>query len=142
MAQNQGSLVNISTIVRLADSNVEQAVTDFGGMGVNADLAAALRVEATERKTAVVKAAANEILNLSQNADGFIANQAQAKQALMEQIAGIEKVCAGVARARQYGAATNNFLPLAAAIGLGIPAGTKAELKFIPKDWSAEAAAE
>lgn len=137
---NVGTLVNIATIARLADSNVEQAVTDFGGMGVNADLAAALASEAQERKAAVVKAAANEILNLSQNADGFIANQAQAKQALLEQIAGINKVCAGVARARQYGAASNNFLPLASAIGLGIPAGTKAELKSVPKDWTPTAA--
>jgi hypothetical protein len=133
---NVGTLVNIATIARLADANVEQAVTDFGGMGVNADLAAALRSEAQERKAAVVKAAANEILNLSQNADGFIATQAQAKQALLEQISGIDKVCAGVARARQYGASSNNFLPLASAIGLGIPAGTRAELKSVPKDWT------
>ena len=138
---SQTALINMQTLARLADAGTEQQLVDLGAMPVSSDIRAALAAEAAKRKEEVLKLAANEILNISANADVFLAQQIAAKNALLEQISGIDKLTAAVARARAYGFSVNNFLPLASALCLSVPASTKAELKNVPKDFEVAAVA-
>lgn len=131
------ALINITTLTRLADADTESQLVDLGAMALSPDIKESLQRQGAKRKSEVVDAAAGEILNLVQNAEGFMAKQVAAKAALLEQIAGIDKTTAAVSKARSYGFATNNFLPLASSIGMGLPSGTKEALRSIPKDWVA-----
>jgi len=138
---NVQSLINMSTLARLADADTEAQLVDLGAMALNPDIKESLARQGAKRKAEVVDAAAGEILNLVQNSEAFMARQVSMKAALLEQISGIDKTTAAVAKARAYGFSTNNFLPLASSVGMSLPAGTKEALKSIPKDWTVPAAA-
>ncbi len=129
------TMINMSTLVRLADKDVEQQVTDFGSLPM--DIRQSLERQMQERRTEVVDAAAGEIVNLLQTKDNFLTTQATAIQRHKESIKALEDMMAAVQKATEYGLSSQNFLPLAKAVGLGTPSGTKAELLKIPAGWVA-----
>lgn len=130
------AIINTTVLLALADSGVDAQLASLGVQSMSADLQAVMAAETAKRKTANLTAAATVILDLSAQADQVLVNNVTSINALNDQIEAINKVNAGIVLARQYGSATDNFLPLAAAIGAGLPTGIKAELKKVPADWA------
>lgn len=129
------AMINMTTLVRLADKDTEQQVTDFGALPL--DIRESLERQMAERRTEVVDAAAGEIVNLLTQKDQFLGMQAAAVSKLKEQIAGLESLMANVSKATTYGLSSQNFLPLAKTLGMGVPSGTKDALTKIPAGWTA-----
>jgi hypothetical protein len=127
--------IDMATLVRLADKDIEQQVADFGGLPL--DIQTSLNRQMTERRTKVVDEAAGEIVNLLATKDAFLTSNAATIATLESQIAGLKDMMAGVKRATQYGLASQNFLPLAKSLGMGVPRDTKADLQKVPADFVA-----
>lgn len=131
------TVINMATLVQLADNDVNQQVTDFGSLPL--DIRQSLERQMAERRQDVVDAAAGEIVNLLGIKDAFLLSMAQRNAKLREEIASNEKLMGDVARQTSFGLSTQNFLPLAKQLGQPT-AGAKADLLKIPADWTAPVA--
>lgn len=129
--------MNMTVLVQLADAQIEKTVADYGGLPL--DIRESMEELATKRKKDASAAAAQEILNLFDDTDDFIRIQATARAGLVKQIEAIDGLLAEVSRARAYGNATRNYIPLAKQIGK-VVAGASSELGKLPKDWTPPAA--
>ena len=136
--------INVQPLVQLADLRLKTLAENLGvTTGLPADLQAAVTKIQNERAKEVTEAAAAEILNAVQSADQFQSNLAQQILDLEARKANIETLAAQVKRAKDYGFATQNFLPLLKVIGEPVTVVNK-DLTSVPKDWepTAPAAAE
>lgn len=125
---------NPTVLVQLADAQIEQQLSDLGGIPL--DIRQSMEELAAKRKKEAADGAAQEILNLFEDTDDFIRAQLLAREALVKQIEGMDAMLGEVNRARLYGNQTRNYIPLAKQIGKVVPLA-KPELGKIPKDWVA-----
>lgn len=104
-----------NAIIRLADSQFNKDVIDFGGL--NLDLKEALtELQDQDRKTAA-RDAAKQILEVIKGADEQIESQVGEIQRARRLEAAAKKRILEIRKAKAYGLATNNFVPLAVKTG-------------------------
>jgi len=104
-----------NAIIRLADSNLNKEITDFGGLSL--DLKDALAELQTEERKHASKAAAKEILDTINLADSRIESYVGNIQTLRRNIETSKSNIREVNKAKAYGLATNNFVPLGVLVG-------------------------
>lgn len=131
--------VNAPILARLAKSDVNNAVQDFGALPI--DIRESLSRQMAEQKQEVVDAAASEIVKLLSNKDKFLVSNQLRIAELQRQIDDINSLQASVQRATQYGMATQNFLPILKLLGGSMPHGVEKSETEVPKSWNAPAAA-
>jgi hypothetical protein len=108
-----------NAIIRLADSQFNKEVVELGGsnIGLSSDLKEALaELQEKDRKESA-KAAATEVMNLLKLAEGHIERKVEVIQNARRQEALAKKEILDFQKARAYGLATNNFVPLAVLTG-------------------------
>lgn len=130
--------VNVATLARLADKDVEKTATDFGALPLDIR-ESVVRLQNKARQD-VVDAAAGQIVALLEAKDAFVVAGSQKIRQLEAEIEAQKKLLGQVNRATKYGTVTQNFLPLSAILGLG-SGGAKSDLTKIPADWVEPAAA-
>lgn len=132
-------VVNVQTLARLADKEVEQMAADFGALPL--DIRESITRKMAEARQAVVDAAADQIVALLQAKDGFVAQTALGITNLEKQITDLKAGLEKIQLATQYGVATQNFLPLSMLIGSGNGGCNKKELLSVPAGWTPPAPA-
>jgi hypothetical protein len=111
----KGTSTMSNAIIRLADSNLNKEITDFGGLSL--DLKDALAELQTEERKHASKAAAKEILDTINLADSRIESYVGNIQTLRRNIETSKSNIREVNKAKAYGLATNNFVPLGVLVG-------------------------
>jgi hypothetical protein len=109
------NMTTSNAIIRLADSQLNQEIVDFGGL--NVDLANALTEMQAEDRKAAAKDAAKQILDVIKAADQHIEYQVGEIQRHRRQEAAAKKDISEINKAKAYGLATNNFVPLGVLTG-------------------------
>lgn len=130
-----------NAIIRLADSQLNKQIEDFGGLSL--DIKDALAdLQAQERKESA-QAAAKEIVDVLKLSNiqieyqvGFIRDARRQEEAAKKKIEAVN-------RAKAYGLETNNFIPLGILVGEIYPHHVhNKDLIEVPKDWQPKAKAE
>lgn len=110
-----GTMSNATSIIRLADSQFNKEVTDFGGLQL--DLKDALVKLQNEERQAAATAAAKEVLSVINDANEHIEFQVGQIQTFRRNIDTAKKDISEINKAKAFGLATNNFVPLAVRLG-------------------------
>lgn len=108
-----------NAIIRLADSQFNREVVELGGsnIGLSQDLKEALlELQAKDRKESATAAAA-EVMSLLKAAESKIESEVGTIQHARRMEANAKKRIADINRAKAYGLATNNFVPLGVLVG-------------------------
>ena len=139
---------NMNAIIRLADSQLNKQIEDFGGLSL--DIRGALtELQDAERKESA-KAAAKEVMAFLQNTNGAIEFQVKEIRRARRLEETAKKSIEQLTRAKAYGLETNNFIPLGILLGqIGEYSVENKDLLKVPADWqpkkaevSTEAAAQ
>jgi hypothetical protein len=99
-----------NAIIRLADSQFSKEVEDFGGLSI--DLKDALEELQTKQKKEAAQSAAQEVMKLLNGASTSIENHVHAIQSARRLEASSKVKIHEINKAKAYGLATNNFVPL------------------------------
>lgn len=129
---------DVLALATLANSDLQTALAARGIEGVSdSALAAAMATAVAEENDANIKASAVQILALKKKAVGIITNNTANILALQSQIGCLNAASNGIDRAVQYGDATRNYLPLAAATGSSVRGlDSVGAALAVPKDWT------
>lgn len=129
--------LNVPTLVRLADKEVEAKITGFGALPL--DVQESLKRQIAERRTATVDAAALEIVKLINHKDIILDSITTTILSLEKQVADQTAYGEKIDLYLSYGLETQNFLPLAKLLGLSVTADK--ELTTVPANWTPTAPA-
>jgi hypothetical protein len=105
-----------NAIIRLADSQFSKEVEDFGGLSI--DLKDALEELQTKQKKEAAQSAAQEVMKLLNEANCAIEDRVKMIQAARRQEASSKSRISEINKAKAYGLATNNFVPLGILVGM------------------------
>jgi hypothetical protein len=105
-----------NVLIRLADSQLNQDVAKFGGLPL--DITEALKEAQAEQRKAVAKEAAQEIVTLYSRLEARISSGVDDIRRLRAQANSEVHNLQNLSKARAYGEATGNFLPLAKFLGV------------------------
>lgn len=139
--------INVLNIARLADKELLNEFSTAGVTGLPDDIQAALNEQLAEDAKARAKAAASEIIKLFRKADEVIEHSVLAtrnyRAALKREKAFRDKIN----RAKAYGVASRNFIPLAILLNQAnknqlLAAGVNPNLFEVPSDFQVEESAE
>lgn len=105
-----------NAIIRLADSQLSKQIEDFGGLQL--DIREALEEMQKEEQKTVALQAAKEVMRVLNAANNHIeSNVLTMREARKTEQRAKEKIVA-INKAKAYGKATNNFVPLSVLLGL------------------------
>jgi hypothetical protein len=132
---NKETGIMSNAIIRLADSQLNKQIEDFGGLSL--DIKDALAdLQAQERKESA-QAAAKEIVEVLKLANSQIEYQVGFIREARRQEEAAKKKIEAVNRAKAYGLETNNFVPLGVVVGTVYPHQVhNKDLIEVPKDWA------
>jgi uncharacterized protein (DUF2267 family) len=131
------TMANVSVLVQLADRKQAEEAQKYGAQ-VPGDIRAALERKQAKQAEETAEAAADEILGLFRQSDQLIANNVAELQRIRSAEKGLLAKMKDIERAKKYGTATNNWLPLYINIyGMSTRLfGTDKALLEVPKDWT------
>ena len=123
-----------NAIIRLADSQLNKQIEDFGGLSL--DIRGALNeLQDAERKESA-KQAAQEIVSLLKVASASVEFQVKEIRRARRLEESAKKSIAELARAKAYGLETNNFIPLGVLLGHVYEHNVEnKDLLKVPADW-------
>lgn len=128
---------NLATVLlALAGSSTQDDLTTYESLPTN--IREALKEQLKDEQVAAAKSAANEIVKLFKASEKVVENNVAFIREHRRLIDQAKDTLVQLARAKAYGIATSNFLPLAAALG-AVAAGygnpeVTAKMK-VPADW-------
>ena len=126
--------VNVNALVPMADSRVSSVAMQYGASDTSTGLAAEIANQMAEFRKAALEDAAIEVINLMADYDEFLRNKAGVLASLEYQMAATKALMASVQLASQFGAASDNYLPLASQLGYNIPEANR-DMARVPKDF-------
>ena len=129
--------INTSVLVRLADPKLENAYKKAGMTSLPANIMQALEAKLEKKREEAAGAAAEEIIKLYEASDNEIESFVNDIRELRTRIKRYKKQLEKIGKAKAYGAATGNYLPLAKAMNIHV-AAENAELTKIPEGWEPE----
>jgi hypothetical protein len=131
------TMANVSVLVQLADTKQAEEAQKYGAQ-VPGDIRAAIQRKQAKQAEENAEAAADEIMGLFKQSDQLIANNVAELQRIRSAEKGLLAKMKEIERAKKYGSATNNWLPLYINIyGMSTRLfGTDKALLEVPKDWA------
>ena len=129
--------INTSVLVRLADPKLENAYKKAGMTSLPANIMQALEAKLEKKREEAAGAAAEEIIKLYEASDNEIESFVNDIRELRTRIKQYKKQLEKIGKAKAYGAATGNYLPLAKAMNIYV-AAENVELTKIPEGWEPE----
>lgn len=130
--------INTSVLARMADPKLESAYKKAGMSSLPANIMQALETKLEKKREEAAGAAAEEIIKLYEAADTVIEANVNSIRDLRARIKQLKKQLDKISVAKNFGAETGNFLPLAKAMGIPV-AQENIELTKIPEDWVGKA---
>lgn len=125
---------DMNAIIRLADSQLNKQIEDFGGLSL--DIREALESLQSEERKQAAQTAAKEVLNLLNSANASIEDSVSEINAARRLEKQARNRISEINRARVYGLETNNFVPLGILVGKIQPYQVDNEvLRKVPGDW-------
>lgn len=128
--------INVNSLIKLADKSYAEEVASHGG-SLPTLLQEALQEQLKAREKDAANQAASEIIALLGNAEQAVENQVKSIRRSRELIAQSKVQLDKIARAKAYGLATSNFLPLVHVLGLSYHSEEHFDVKLlhVPADW-------
>lgn len=128
--------INVNSLIKLADKSYAEEVASHGG-SLPTLLQEALQEQLKAREKDAANQAASEIIALLGNAEQAVENQVKSIRRSRELIAQSKAQLDKIARAKAYGLATSNFLPLVHVLGLSYHSEDNFDVKLlhVPADW-------
>ena len=106
---------NVETLMALAQVNVKDEYSQYDALPAN--IQAALKRKMKEQEDAKAEAAAESVLYLLNASDKSIKHRVDRIRALRREVDMLEVEITRIGRSKAYGLQTQNFVPLAAALG-------------------------
>lgn len=131
---SQKENINMNAIIRLADSQLNKDMEEFGALPI--DIREALvGMQETAKKDAA-QAAAKEVMALLSNTSKQVEYKVNEIRSYRKSIDGLKDGLEAISRAKAYGLETSNFIPLAILAGqISASSIDNKDLTKVPEDW-------
>lgn len=129
--------IDLTNLARLADTRLNAEMAQFGVKGMIPEQfrEALARVQEEEARM-LTDQAAKSVLALYKQSEDHVMNLVGELRQLRRAEQRVLSILGQMNRAKAYGAATGNFLPLAVMMGITPPPGVNKELLTVPDTWA------
>lgn len=127
--------INMNAIIRLADSQLNKDMEEFGALPI--DIRTALVTMQEEAKKNAATSAAKEVMQLLENTNKQVEVKVTSIRSYRKLIDSTKTELETIARAKAYGLETSNFIPLSILAGqIRIGDLDNKDLGKVPEDWA------